>query len=240
MARVLPWQSAGDVSEPMSLNRASVLVLLLSPGLAAPAASAAQSLPAPPPPLPAQPLQGVPLPAADPDLEAAIRARLFAGPPTPGQPPDPESTEWEQARAKGTHPDCREVGPLRYAPSRVDLNADGTPESLAAVVGSYACGSGGCTLMIFRRGAAGLEPISESGLFQSPLRLLDQRRGGWADLTMPALSEGVPSGEMVLRFDGLRYRITPAETPAPAGSTMVIGLPAVPFETLGLPLPCPG
>jgi hypothetical protein len=121
----------------------------------------------------------------------------------------------------------------------VDLNADGTPELLTVVVGSYACGSGGCTLLIFRRSAAGLEPIAETGLFQSPLRLLDQRQGGWADLIMPAMSEGVPSGGMVMSFDGLRYRIAPAETAAPEGSILLFELPAVPFETLGLPLPCP-
>jgi hypothetical protein len=224
----------------MSLNRVIALVLLLSPSLARTAASAAQPLPPPPAPVPPVPLQGAPHPAPDPLLEAAIRDRLFGGPPTPGLSPDPESTEWEQARAKGTHPDCRDAGPLRYLSSQVDLNGDGTPESLAVVVGSYACGSGGCTLLIFRHNAAGLEPIAESGLFQSPLRLLDQRQEGWAALTMPATSEGVTRGWTVLRFDGGSYRNAPVETAAPAGSTVLFDLPAVPFETLGLPLPCAG
>jgi hypothetical protein len=137
------------------------------------------------------------------------------------------------------------VGPLRYLSSRVDLDAEGTPETLAVVVGSYACGSGGCTLLIFRRTPGGLEPIAESGLFQSPLRLQAQRRGGWPDLTMPATSDGVTRGVIELRFDGRAYGLTPAgaardPAEAPAGSSVLIDLPAVPFETLGLPLPCDG
>jgi len=221
----------------MSLPRLITLVLLVSTVFA----PMAQPAPPPPPPVSPQPMQGGDAAAPDPDLEAAIRARLFAGPPSPGQRPDPESTEWEQARAKGIRPDCGEVGPLRYLSSRVDLDADGTPETLAVVVGSFACGSGGCTLLIFRRTAAGLEPIAESGLFQSPIRLLEQRQGGWADLTMPATSDGISSGVMDLRFDGRSYRITPSSAPtaaAPAGSTVLLDLPSLPFETLGLALPC--
>jgi hypothetical protein len=187
---------------------------------------------------------GTPATGPDPELERAIRARLFGGPLTPGQAPDPESTEWEQARAKGTHPTCGEVGPLRYLSSRVDLDAEATPETLVLVVGSYACGSRGCTLLIFRRTPGGLEPVAESGLFQSPLKRLERSRGGWADLTMPAITDGGSSGVQELRFEGSSYRLTRPTTPPeptadPGDAAVLLDLPPVPFESLGLPLPCP-
>ena len=58
---------------------------------------------------------------------------------------------------------------------------------------------------------------------------------------MPATSDGISSGVMDLRFDGRSYRITPSNAPtaaAPAGSTVLLDLPSLPFETLGLALPC--
>jgi hypothetical protein len=231
----------------MTLSRLMPPALLLVAGvvLATPGEGGAQPAAPPPPPAPPQAPQAAPAAAPDPELERAIRARLFSGPLTPGQEPDPESTEWEQARAKGTHPTCGDVGPLRYLSSRVDLDGEGTPETLALVVGSYACGSGGCTLLIFRDTPGGLEPIAESGLFQSPLRRLERRSGGWAELTMPATSDGVNSGVMELRFEGGSYRFTRAATPPepaadPGGSAVLLELPPVPFESLGLPLPCNG
>lgn len=214
----------------LTLPRLITLALPLAAGLTMAAA-------------PPQASQVPPAAAPDPELERAIRARLFGGPLAPGQDPDPESTEWEQARANGTHPACGEVGPMRYLSNRVDLDADGTPETLAVVVGSYTCGSKGCTLLIFRPIPEGLETVAESGLFQSPLRRLERRSGGWSDLTMPATSDGASSGVMELRFEGGSYRVTQATRPPepavdPGGSTVLLELPPVPFESLGLPLPC--
>ncbi len=208
----------------------SLTLLLTGPLSAAPTSVSASA---------AAPVGAVP----DRELESAIRARLFEGPLGRGQQPDPETPEWEQARAAGTRADCNEVGPLRYLPTTVDLNADGIAEVLTVVVGSHACGSGGCTLLIFRRGDDGLETIHESGLFQSPLRMLPERRNGWPDLSMPGSSYGVSSGVMELRFDGQTYRASPGNPsgePVPSGpdSPPLLTLPAVAFENLGLPLAC--
>jgi hypothetical protein len=183
--------------------------------------------------------------SADPRLEAALRSRLFDGPTPAIVSPqiDPESTEWEQARAAGRHPACDDVGPLRYLRRQVDLDGDGRPELLALVVGSYTCGSRGCTLMVFRDGKGSLEPVAENGLFQSPLRLLPGRHGGWRDLGMAGSRDGVASGWLELQFDGLAYRPGPlqaqAPDPAPLDPPPLLAMPAVPFERLGLPLACP-
>ena len=187
MASRLPRSAA-----PLALGLAGALLLSLPGG----GALALQPALQPPPPLelaplpdsrPEAPPQPPPAPpaigpgAGDPALEAAILQRLFAGP--VAQPPlpqaDPEATEWEQARALAQHPPCADVGPLRYVPRRADLDGDGRPELLAAVVGSYVCGSRGCTLLIFREGAAGPELLGELGMFQTPLRRGRPRRAPW-------------------------------------------------------------
>lgn len=173
-----------------------------------------------------------------------MRQRLFDGPfdLVPGKVPDPDGTEWQQARTKGERPRCADVGEMRYVHTLVDLDGDGEPESLAAVVGSYVCGSRGCTLFVFRRLLSGLELVNELDLFESPLLIDGQRRYGWQTLTMPAaLALGGPPGERVhLVFDGRRYgRATEAPEPAPPGATtVVLQLDPVPFEQLGHPLPC--
>jgi hypothetical protein len=180
----------------------------------------------------------------DPRLEAALRARLFDGttPAVVAPHADPDSTEWEQARSAGRHPDCADVGPLRYLVRRADLNGDGQAEQLAVVVGSYACGSRGCTLMIFRESDKSLELVAENGLFQSPLQRLASRHAGWSELGMPGSRDGVASGWLDLAFDGLTYRPVARLPQAPAvgagASETLLTLPPLPFERVGHPLTC--
>ncbi len=198
-----------------------------------------------PPPL-APPGSVIPAIATpDPLVEQAIRLRLFHGPlaASPATAGNPETTEWEQARATGTRPACSEVGPLRYLFNRVDLDGDAQLETVVVVLGSYACASGGCTLLIFRSTETGLSLVAENGLFQSPLQVISNRHRGWLDLTMPANVDGLPGGVMDLHFNGRTYRppaATPGGPPAPPppSGTVVLELLPIPFERLGHPLPC--
>jgi len=135
---------------------------------------------------------------------------------------------------------------LRYLQQRADLDGDGPPELLVAVMGSYACGADGCTLMIFRDTATGLEPVAENGLFQPPLRLGNQRHNGWLDLLMPGVHDGGGGGGggglVQQHFNGSTYSPAapdpglPAELPEGAP---LLEIPALPFEQLGFPLRCP-
>jgi hypothetical protein len=134
------------------------------------------------------------------------------------------------------------VGPLRYLQTRADLDGDARPETLALVVGSFACGGSGCTLLVFRGEGNDLAIVHESGLFQSPLVPGTRRHAGWLDLVMPGSSLGVSSGRMELRFDGSRYRPFPSEgedtAPIPETAPALLTMPPLPFEQLGQPLPC--
>lgn len=212
--------------------------------------ASAQGLPtSPPPPLSPPPLPGVAqvLPVEtqrDPQLEEALRQHMFNGPfdLVPGRQPDPDATEWQQARTLGRRPACGEVGDLRYLHNRVDLNGDGIPEIVAAVVGSYACGSRGCSLYVFRRQLSGPELVTEADLFESPLLIDGSTSFGWLNLSLPvALSLGAAPGSMLqLRFDGRTYGRA-AEPPgpiAPGRGTVLLQMEPVAFEQQGLPLRC--
>lgn len=215
--------------------------------------------PSPPPPQVLPPLPTAPAaaplplpPLAEPgehprsealiQLEAAIRQRLFQGPLTTSAP-DPDSTEWQQARAQGQRPDCREVGPLRYLNAEADLDGDGRNEQLVAVLGSYACGSRGCTLLVFRRAeAGGWDTLAELDLFQAPLWLSEDRQAGWRQLLMPA-TDGV-SQPVRLAWQPLlaRYGVVPPAAAVAAATTLtpLLELEPLPFEQLGRPLSCAG
>lgn len=242
---------------------AALPALGLGAGLGAPTVAA--GLPVGPPPGPPPPLLGPPtappqLPAdlepggeagpgegaGDAVLEAAILRRLFAGP--LAEPPlpdaDPDATEWEQARSLGSHPRCSEVGPLRYIAGRSDLDGDGRAEWLAAVVGSYVCGSRGCTLLIFRESQGGPELLGELGSFQTPLRATSRQSHGWRDLALPAGYDASSPAWYVLRSDGRRYPLSPAQPPLEPMDPETLGatlleMPPLPFERIGKPLPCP-
>jgi hypothetical protein len=222
---------------PLRLFRVLLLIGCCSPADAQPLSPPPLGLGPPGPVIP-------PIERADPRLEAALRTRLFAGPlaVTPVVAGDPDHTEWEQARAMARRPPCSDVGPLRYLFNRIDLDGDTRLETVAVVVGSYACASGGCTLAIFREDERGeLELVAENGLFQSPLKVISQRHRGWLDLTVPASLYGAPDGLLELRFDGRSYRpvpLTPQEQAAAPAGTVVLELLPLPFERLGRPLPC--
>jgi len=243
---------------PFLLPSALAGLLALEPAPPPPPVEGLPALPAPGG-LPAAPLPAMPLPPEPPAiaapaagprnaarlrLERAIRSRLFQGPLAPGRP-DPDSTEWQQARAQGHRPRCGDVGPLRYLNRAVDLDGDGREEQVVAVLGSYACGSRGCTLLVFRQGgsaeAGGLEPLAELDLFQSPLWLSSRREAGWRELVMPAPMDQSQLVRLVWQPQHGGYGPAPGPAqPSPAGSglTPLLEMEALPFEQLGRPLSC--
>ncbi|MFS6828071.1 hypothetical protein [Cyanobium sp. ATX-6F1] len=184
-----------------------------------------------------------PLLVPDPRLEAALRRELFPVRVEDGQGhgPDPGSSEWKQAEAFKQSRACAQVGSLRYAYDRVDLNGDGSPEIVATVQGPYTCGTGGCNFYVFRNGLKGPTLVSRMTLFRPPLIVSEQKHHGWKDLIVNVRQDAGHGGYAVLSFDGRGYPSNPSAPPAqplrhPLKGTALLVMKPEPDQ--GLPLPC--
>jgi heat shock protein HslJ len=153
----------------------------------------------------------------DVKLEAAIRA----------------ATPSYTRETVGDEPDSRKA---RYVHGRVDLNGDGRDEAFAYMLGSFFCGTGGCTLFLFREAADRYELINEFPISRLPLIVSPVESGGWHDLVRPESGGGVPASFVRHTFDGTRYvetERTPIDEGAPEGIPVLTG--ELSFEH-GIPL----
>ncbi|WP_077523495.1 MULTISPECIES: hypothetical protein [Salinivibrio] len=106
--------------------------------------------------------------------------------------------------------DNGQTGPLTYRWLTHDLNQDGQPELLVL---TDSCGSGGCTLLVFKGDAQGWQFNSRMTLVHVPLLLARNQSQGWHDLIVPVGGGGAPAGHHVMRFDGQRYPLNPSTAP---------------------------
>lgn len=84
-----------------------------------------------------------------------------------------------------------------------DLDGDGREDAVVLMLGRDYCGTGGCTLLIFRGAEDGHYVfLSATTLVREPVRVsLRERRHGWASLIVHERDRG----EVLLRFEGRRY-----------------------------------
>lgn len=99
----------------------------------------------------------------------------------------------------------KEAGKPAYRYAQVDLNGDGQADALVLLRGDY-CGSGGCTLLVFRGSPGGFALVSSSTISNEPIGVVDERRHGWK--TLLVTSRGV--GPVLLRFNGTKYPLNPS------------------------------
>ena len=94
----------------------------------------------------------------------------------------------------------------RYVHGRVDLNNDGRDEVFAYLLGSNFCGSGGCSLLLFTRGASGYTLVNDFPISRLPVIVSPHRTGGWRDLIRRESGGGAPPSYVRHSFDGKAYR----------------------------------
>ena len=100
---------------------------------------------------------------------------------------------------------------VEFTPAAVDLNRDGRADAVILVRSAHWCGSGGCTMLIFKGTANGYALVSRSTISAPPIRVLPTSQFGWSDLI--AHSNG--AGDVFLRFDGVGYPSNPSLQSAP-------------------------
>ena len=88
----------------------------------------------------------------------------------------------------------------------VDLNADNMDDAVVLLTGPNWCGSGGCTLLVFRGTPSSFKLVSKSTVTDTPIRVSDEQHEGWRTLVVH--SRGI--GDVAMRFDGKRYPANPS------------------------------
>jgi hypothetical protein len=108
----------------------------------------------------------------------------------------------------------------------VDLNGDGIRDAIVLFKGPENCGSGGCTLEIFRGTKQGFEFISKSTISREPIGILAERRFGWYSFTVSVSGGGAKPCHALMRFSGQKYPLNPSmaacATPAQLESAMPV------------------
>ena len=91
-----------------------------------------------------------------------------------------------------------------------DLNGDGQQEALVLLNGLDWCGSGGCTMLIFKgKPNQTFEFLSKTTLVDSPVYSTTYVSNGWKQLLVYSRKHG----QVMLRFDGAAYPFNPSLLP---------------------------
>lgn len=94
---------------------------------------------------------------------------------------------------------------FRYA--FADLNQDGIQDAFVLLQSQDWCGSGGCTLLIFKGLAdQSFQYISDSTVTDTPIYLLSSSQHGWRDFSV--YTRG--TGQVLMQFNGQKYPSNPS------------------------------
>ena len=116
----------------------------------------------------------------------------------------------------------------RYVHARTDLDGDGRDEVFVYLMGPYFCGTGGCSLQLFRATGQGYALVNDFPISRVPVVVADRRTRGWRDLWRLQSGGGAPPTYVRQVFDGRRY-VERERIPAEKG-TMPKGLPVLTGE----------
>lgn len=143
----------------------------------------------------------------------------------------------EQAIARELSGD---VANVRYLYNSIDLDGDGRNEAIAYLVGSSTCGSGGCTMLIFKAtGTGSYKLISRHTIVNNPIVVSDQKTKGWRDLVLYVAGGGAKPSYHRLKFNGSTYPSNPSTAPTVPQGTIVTGTAVIADQIspgVGLPL----
>jgi hypothetical protein len=109
-----------------------------------------------------------------------------------------------------------------YRSAMIDLNGDGQEDAIVLLSGTDWCGTGGCTLLIFKNDRSDYLLLSRSTVTRSPIRISPVVTNGWKDLIVS--TRGL--GDALMQFDGAAYPGNPsmqqAATPAQVAAATII------------------
>ena len=97
----------------------------------------------------------------------------------------------------------------RWRHALIDLNGDRIDDAVVLMTDPAWCGTGGCTLLVFRGSRRGFTLQSKSSVSDVPIRVAPLVVAGWKSLLV--YSRG--RGEVLMRFTGSGYPDNPSLQP---------------------------
>lgn len=96
-------------------------------------------------------------------------------------------------------------GPSRYVYNRVDLDDDSEPEVVVYLLGSFFCGSGGCTMLLLDDAASDYRLVQTFSIARAPVIVSSGATSGWHDLFKLESGGGAEASYVRYAFDGTEY-----------------------------------
>ena len=104
------------------------------------------------------------------------------------------------------------------------LNGDGRQDALVLLEHPrYFCGTGGCTMLVFKGTPSGFEFVSRSTLIRGPLLVSETKTQGWQDLIVEVSGGGMAAKKVAMKFAGSKYPSNPSMLPALPKDQLVKG-----------------
>jgi hypothetical protein len=97
-----------------------------------------------------------------------------------------------------------------YRHALTDLDGDGALDAIVLVVTPYYCGSGGCSMVIFKGTAHGFRIVSDATITKQPIYVLPEVKHGWHTIAVYVSGGGAEAGHALLQFDGEQYPGNPS------------------------------
>ena len=95
-----------------------------------------------------------------------------------------------------------------------DLNQDGLKDAVVLLKSSNWCGSGGCTMLIFKgKASQNFDFVSKTTLVDNPIYSTNYTQSGWKQLLVYSRKHG----QVMLKFDGVKYPLNPSLLPLHVG-----------------------
>jgi hypothetical protein len=96
----------------------------------------------------------------------------------------------------------------------IDLNGDSYPDALVLLENPmYFCGTGGCTMLVFKGTPSGFEFVSSTSLILGPLLVSETNTHGWRDLIVEVSGGGMAPKQVAMKFTGSKYPSNPSMLP---------------------------
>jgi putative lipoprotein len=98
----------------------------------------------------------------------------------------------------------------QYRIAEIDLNGDKKKDALVLFQDSYWCGTGGCTMLVFKNINNNLKLISVISLVRDPVIVSETKTKNWRDIIVHVSGGGGETKNIALKFNGSSYPTNPS------------------------------